>query len=52
MITRRDTDFKSKIAIQLNLIGEMTKMTFLLCYEKILCSFIEASFYDDIQMDM
>ena len=35
-----------------NPFGDMTRMTFLPCYEEILRSFIEASFYDGIQMDI
>ena len=52
MIASNDVECISNVTEQMNPFGDMTKMTFLPCYEEILCSFIEASFYDGVQMDI
>lgn len=52
MISKNGAECESNVTTQTNPFGDITKMTFLPCYEEILCSFIEASFYEGIQMDM
>lgn len=51
MIARGDLEQATIESTKPNPFGDMTKRTFLPCYEEILSSFIEASFIDGIQMD-